>query len=739
MIAHIKKETGDIQSIQSHLQGTAELAGRFAAIFNNQSWGECLGYLHDIGKLSDEFQNYIRQFSEYEEGNIDEPIRKKGKVDHSSAGAILAKEVFGRFWPPLAYCVAGHHAGLLNWEPSLGYPGDMKSRLNKIDSLEKVRSRIISVMPQFKSPELPCGKEVKPEHMHMWIRMLFSCLVDADFLDTERFMTPESFQMRSRYNSLRELKDRFDLHMKTLSESAAATRVNSIRNQILQQCIAMGAERPGFFSITVPTGGGKTLASMAWALEHALKFNRSRIIFAIPYTSITAQTAAVYRKIFGSANVIEHHSNIDSESETQENKLASENWDAPIIITTNVQLFESLYAKKTSRCRKLHNIAESIIILDEAQMLPPDFLKPILGSLKALVENFGVSVLLSTATQPALTGKIGTGQNAFRGIDPASVMEIIPDNIEISEQLKRVNILLPEDVNEPVPMEKIADELGSYEQCLCIVNTRKECHSLYKLMPDDTLHLSRMMCVAHVNDVIAEIKSRLKEQLPVRVISTQLIEAGVDVDFPVVYRAIAGLDSVAQSAGRCNREGKLDGGKGLGIVKVFVSEKPVSKGLMSYGADTLKEFVSKEKGRDLLSPELFRRYFESYYAKVHDFDEGGIENLLVQNARAMKFQFAEAANSFRLIDDRGSKNILVAYSEGAELLELFKRKGPEPWLMRKLQQYSVTVNKGDFDELIRMQRIEQIHGIYIQADAWLYNSRTGLTYGDEWSEEILTI
>lgn len=742
-IGHIKiNDSGgfEVQELKNHLEGTARLAYSFAAKFQNEEWGRLLGLWHDLGKYSNEFQDYIKINSGYEEDD-----QKKPKTDHTSAGAIFAREILPQYWPPLAYCIAGHHAGLHNWLPELGISGDLSDRLKKQEFLDKIRALLPKDITEIQQLNLPTGKTLPQEQMHLWIRMLFSCLVDADYLDTERFMNPESFAKRGNYNTFKELKVLFDNHMATLLENSPLTDVNRIRNSVLEQCIKSGDMEPGFFSITVPTGGGKTLSSMAWALEHAAKFNekpeakykKSRIVFAIPYTSIITQTAQVYRNIFGDANVIEHHSNIDEEANSNERKLATENWDAPIIVTTNVQLFESLFANKSSRCRKLHNLANSIIILDEAQMLPPEFLKPILSVLKGLVENFGVSVLFSTATQPALAGKIGGfGQFSFNGIETDSVREIVPDYLQLANDLKRVEVQMPEDTNQPTEWAKIADELQRQKQVLCIVNTRKDCRELYNLMPEGTIHLSRMMCSAHVMDTIAEIKQLLKNGNPVRVISTQLIEAGVDIDFPVVYRAMAGLDSVAQSAGRCNREGKLNKEGELGLTKVFCTTKGTPPGLMRKGADTLIELLHLHKGKDFLDPSMFQQYFSLFYSRVQDFDKPKIENLLVQDAVQMKFQFATAARDFRLIDDKGAQNILVEYKIGADLINTLKSKGPEPWLMRKLQRYSVSVNVRDFEEIRKAGLIEQVHGCWVQAYEKLYNSKAGLMSNGEWLEEI---
>lgn len=735
-IAHIRKnnkEEHEFQLLTVHLEETAARAKSFADEFGNGNWGELIGLLHDIGKYSSDFQSYIRVNSGFEEND-----QLKPKTDHTSAGAILAKEKLPNlFWWPIAYCIAGHHAGLHNWVPEPGISGDLRNRLSKQEFLEKIRAAIPVDIIQLEKLNAPTGKSIPPEYMHLWVRMLFSCLVDADYLDTEHFMNPESSAKRGNYQSLSELKELLEIFMLNLSKSAPQSAINIIRNSVLEQCIKSGAKEPGFFSITVPTGGGKTLSSMAWALEHAVKYNKKRIIFAIPYTSIITQTAQVYQNIFGENNVIEHHSNIDEDASSKERKLATENWDAPIVVTTNVQLFESLHANRSSRCRKLHNLTNSIIILDEAQMLPPEFLKPILLVLKGLVKNFGVSVLFSTATQPTLTGVIGgTGLNAFTGIESASVREIVPDYKRLVSDLKRVNLQMPANPNNPTTLAEIANELPEYSQVLCIVNTRKDCRELYNLMPKGTIHLSRMMCSAHIMETIEEIKKRLKNDEPIRVISTQLIEAGVDIDFPVVYRAMAGLDSIAQSAGRCNREGKLNKEGKLGLTKVFCTNNGIPPGLMRSGADTLVELLHKFKGCDFFNPDIFNEYFTLFYSKVRNFDKPDIEYSLLTDANQMHFQFATAARDFKLIDDKGAQSILIAYKAGADLIKLFKRKGPEAWLMRKLQQYSVTVNARDFEEIRKAGLIEPVFGCWIQANEMLYNSNAGLMSNGEWLEEI---
>jgi CRISPR-associated endonuclease/helicase Cas3 len=735
-IAHVKSAsiagTFNIQDLVAHLEGVGNLASRFSDEFSNSEWGRSIGLWHDVGKYSETFQKYIRINSGYEDGQL------IGKIDHTSAGAIFAKGILPElFWQPMAYCIAGHHAGLHNWYPELGISGSLLERLAKQEMLDSIRLNINDKTFDYKKLNAPTGKALPPESIHLWIRMLFSCLVDADYLDTESFMNPESFENRGKYESLGSLKELFVNFMSHFAENSIVSDLNRIRNHVLSQCIQSGAQEPGFFSITVPTGGGKTLSSMAWALEHAVKFNKKRIIFAIPFTSIISQTVQVYRDIFGESNVIEHHSNLDDETISCESKLSVENWDAPIIVTTNVQLFESLFANRTSKCRKLHNLVNSIIILDEAQMLPPEFLKPILSTLKSLVDSFGVSVLFSTATQPVLTGTIGgTGKNAFKVIDSECIREIVPDFKLLTNELKRVNVQMPENIHKSMEWKDVADELIQYDQALCIVNTRKDCRLLFNQMPKDTIHLSRMMCSAHIMDVIAQIKERLKNGHSIRVISTQLIEAGVDIDFPVVYRALAGLDSIAQSAGRCNREGKLNKEGKLGLTKVFCPPQNTPLGLMRKGSDTLKEMVGMASFCNPLDPETFNQYFNLFYSKVQDFDKPKIKSLLWQDATQMKFQFATAARDFKLIDDRGSENILIEYKDGSNLIKLLKRKGPESWLLRKLQRYSVSVNARDFGKIHAAGLIEQIHGCWVQSYEKLYDNKVGIMSDGEWLEEI---
>ena len=736
-IAHIRTlevSSYAIHTLEDHLRGTAELAGGFAANFGNEDWGRVLGLWHDLGKYSGVFQEYIRINSGYE-GNG----QKRPKTDHTSAAAILAKEVFHGLWPPLSYCIAGHHSGLHNWYPEANIPGDLQSRLQKGEFLESIRQSLPPCYLDQSINTLPAGKRVSPDQLHLWIRVLFSCLVDADYLDTERFMKPEVFVRRAAINTLEDLSPVFFHYMEKLGANAKDSPVNSSRKRILADCMKAGELEPGFFSITVPTGGGKTLSSMAWALKHALSFKKKRIIVVIPYTSIITQTAQVFRSIFGTNNVIEHHSNLNEQDDSHERKLAAENWDAPIIVTTNVQFFESLFSNRTSRCRKLHNLVNSIVILDEAQMLPPEFLKPIISVLSGLVDYFGASVMFSTATQPVLSGNIGgSGKKAFIGIPKGKIREIVDQGSASSMAFKRVAITMPEDLESHVTWEAMASELVQYDQVLCVVNTRNQCRELFSLLPKGSIHLSRLMCSAHISDTIAIIRHSLDNGHVVRVVSTQLIEAGVDIDFPVVYRALSGLDSIAQCAGRCNREGSLNKSGNLGQTKVFVPPGTSPPGLIRKGIDTTRELVACSKGdsKDWLSAENFRQYFDLFFGRIADFDKADIDQYLCQESGQMRFQFASAAKYFNLIDDKGATAILVEYREGADLLNHLRKIGPESWLMRKLQRYAVSLNQHDFNEIRRAGLIEQLHGCWVQSYQGLYSSIAGIVIGEDWLNEV---
>ena len=513
------------------------------------------------------------------------------------------------------------------------------------------------------------------------------------------------------------------------AEQANPSPINRIRADVLRQCREKAAGPPGLYTLTVPTGGGKTLSSLAFGLEHAIQYGKRRIIYAIPYTSIIEQTANVFRDIFGNA-VLEHHSNLDSEKETTASRLAAENWDAPLIVTTNVQLFESLFAARTGRCRKLHNLVNSVILLDEAQLLPPAFLQPILDAMRLLIEHYGVTFVLCTATQPALSSRTdGHGKTWLHGLDSAT--EIVTGIEDLYRKLDRVTVSLPADWNAPGNWDEIASSIALHPSVLAIVNTRADCRELHRRMPAGTLHLSALMCGEHRSYVIQKIKEKLPHE-PVRVVSTQLIEAGVDVDFPVVYRALAGLDSIAQAAGRCNREGSQSG---KGKVIVFVPPKAAPAGLLRFGEDASKTILH-ECPDNLLAPELFSLYFERYYAKVgkDGLDKHGIQELLTKDAAQCQIQFRTAADRFHLIDEDGSVSVIVPYMnpenalrDSRPLITRLRAGELHRGLLRELQRYTVSVRNHDFLALCNSGDLEELApGLWTLKSDVAYHPELGL-------------
>jgi CRISPR-associated endonuclease/helicase Cas3 len=734
-IAHVRPDDlRTTHSLEQHLHAVARSAGDMSTEFGAGEWGRLAGLWHDLGKYSEDFQRYIRKSSGYEAHLVDSaPV----KVNHSSAGALHAQAVLSTLGLPLAYLIAGHHAGLPDWSPAEGEGNAALDNRLREDKQKGLLQKAIQEAPDellhqlAPSPSaIQAGRDGKG--LHLWIRMLFSCLTDADFLDTEAFMNAGKSQMRGGYPELATLLSQFDAWMKQMEQGAEKTPVNLLRANVLRQCREKATGEPGLYTLTVPTGGGKTLSSLAFALSHAVHHKKRRVVYAIPYTSIIEQTAEVFRGIYkGRDAVLEHHCNLASEKDSPKNRLATENWDAPLIVTTNVQLFESLFAARTSRCRKLHNLVNSVIILDEAQLLPPEYLQPILDVMRLLIEHYGVTFVLCTATQPALGSRQDSfGKTWLRG--PGDAKEIVPGTEELYRQLERVEVTLPQDLNSHGDWDEIADRVKQHESVLAIVNTRADCHELHRRMPPGTVHLSALMCGEHRSYVIKKIKEDLPHK-PVRVISTQLIEAGVDVDFPVVFRALAGLDSIAQAAGRCNREGKL-GRKGQ--VYVFVPPKQAPAGLLHFGEDACKAILH-ERPEKPLTPEFFNRYFTRYYKKVDSLDKYGIDRLLTQDAQHCRIQFRTAAEEFQLIDEDGSVSIIVPYAnpddasrDSRPLIARLRAGELDRDLLRQLQRFTVTVRKRDFCTLRKMGDIEEIvPDLWVLKNETAYSGDLGLIIG----------
>lgn len=722
-IAHTKKDpNGSLlppQTLEDHLDGVANKAEKFAAEFSSAAWGSALGVAHDVGKCREEWQKYILAKSE-------EDHSKEGlsRVQHSIHGAKLCEDLYGKgIGRVLSYCIAGHHTGLPDWSPAEGQgKAALSYRLSQIKDLSDIDILVQEKVKQAKPSQLP-WRFSQGLDVSLWIRMLFSCLVDADYLDTEAYMDPEKSKQRSGYCSISELLERLREHNQQLDKTAEDTPVNQIRREIRQKCIDAAQGPQGIFSLSVPTGGGKTLSSLTFALEHAKKHNLKRIIYVIPYTSIIEQNANVFKKALDEDQVIEHHSNFDDENAPLKLKLATENWDAPVVVTTSVQFFESLFAARPGRCRKLHNIAKSVVILDEAQLVPVDYLAPILETMQLLVDHYQVSFVISTATQPAFGENTSYGK-FFKGL--RDIREIMggPEEVKkLYDSLKRVQIQLPTDFHAVSNWGNIALELRNYKQVLCVVSDRKSCRQLHKLMPEGTYHLSALMCGQHRSDVIKEIKDKLDKKETVRVISTQLVEAGVDFDFPVVYRALAGLDSIVQAAGRCNREGKLESGK----VVVFVPPKKAPPGFLRKAAETTSNILASLRGEDPLNESIFKRYFAELYWKVNSLDAKDIISLLKPDPEDFGMFFRTAAERFCIIDDSQQKTILVRYGEGDKLIDTLKKHGPDRQLMRKLQRYTVNVYNEEFDLLLRRGSIEEVQpGIFALTSSVEYSKEIGL-------------
>jgi len=729
LIAHVaRRDDGSWatpQRLLDHLKNTATLAERFAAKFASGSWGKAAGLAHDAGKGREQWQKYLKKKSGYfdEEAHLE---GKPGKIPHAIHGAKLVEELCTKGWGRLlAYCIAGHHAGLPDWSPANGTgPASLQYQLAQCKGIDEIEESIIREIKDAK-PAMPPWKFAPGLDAALWIRMLYSALVDADFLDTEAYMDAERAALRGNYCSIVELLERFNNYIADLDKGAENTKVNEIRRSIRAKCVKAAADKQGIFSLTVPTGGGKTLSSLAFALEHAVKYNLDRIIYVIPYTSIIEQNADVFRNAIGADQVVEHHSNLEESDATPKSRISSENWDAPLIVTTSVQFFESLFAAKSSRCRKLHNIARSVIVLDEAQLVPADFLFPILATMQLLVDHYGVTLVISTATQPAFNERQING-NKFPGLK--GVKEIIGDDKEINllyKSLERYRVEFPQDLRTRSNWQDIAEELQKFEQVLCVVSDRKSCRELHSLMPRGTYHLSSLMCGQHRSEVIATIKEKLKNGEPVRVISTQLVEAGVDLDFPVVYRAFAGLDSIAQAGGRCNREGRLPE---KGRVVVFVPPRQPPMGILRKAAETTANILVT-RPENPLQPGMFTQFFSELYWKINSLDREGIMSLLdpLENDKnECSISFRTAAEKFKLIDE-STRAILVPYQEGQSLIEMLKANGPDRWLLRKLQRYTVNIYNNEFEQLLKRESIFEVSpGIYALVSSAEYSNDTGL-------------
>ncbi|MTI15921.1 CRISPR-associated helicase Cas3' [Rhodobacteraceae bacterium RKSG542] len=665
----------DWEPLSIHLQNVVDAASRNATVFGAGNLGAIAGYLHDLGKLKPAFQAKLRG--------------AKNDEGHSGEGARFAVEHLPPIAKLLAYGIAGHHAGLANGlEPSEFKPHTPLTE--RIKAAEKLELPVWLSLPNVELP--PCFTNLEAEQFpfaaQFFTRMLFSALVDADFIETERFYSPQI--ERQWTGKLADLRVTLDQRLADFEPPAADDTVNQARAKVLQSAKEKAKECPGFFSLTVPTGGGKTLSSLKFAMDHAVQHKLRRVIYVAPFTSIIEQTADVFREALGDEDaILEHHSSFEFDEIADENKaeklkLAAQNWDRPVVVTTAVQLFESLYANRPAKCRKLHNLAGSVIVLDEAQSLPIHLLRPCLAALKELVRGYGCSVVLCTATQPALYSE--QGFLAPEALSIASTREIAPNPAQLFTQLKRVEV---RNIGA-MTNEQLVDALRG--RCaLVIVNSKKQARALFDhLKGEGVFHLSTNMTARHRRAVLEEIRLRLKGGKRTLVISTALVEAGVDLDFPEVWRALAGVDSIAQAAGRCNREGKLE----RGILHVFEPEDtftpPPEIALNAQKAqDVLKNYS------DPLTPEAIEAYFrELYWSRNQDMDSHHILDKISRCGSELNFNFADMAAHMRLIQDYTVPLIIGGgpYGLGEDARSQLFHSPHAGSIARLMQRYSVQVS-----------------------------------------------
>lgn len=687
-------EQPEAQSLYGHLAGVARHSAAFAAAFDSEPFGTWLGWWHDAGKVAPDVQAYIRGETPTQRG-----------PDHSSAGML---EAWTRL-PFLAAIIGGHHSGLDDRDV-------VKARVEKKQVEERVVAAHALAARLFPADiGSPTPRDVpdfvrrgtaaeQQRRLAFWQRMLHSALVDADRLDTEAHWNPATAALRETESpSLEALRDALEADQERLMADAADTPVNRLRAEVYRACLAAASRAPGFFSLTVPTGGGKTRSVLAFALRHALRHRQRRVVAALPYTSIIEQNATVYRSILGPGAVLEHHSNVQprqarpDEDEDELDRtitLAAENWDAPVVVTTTVQLFESLFARNNTRLRKLHRLARSVIVLDEAQTLPPNLLVPTLEALRFLVEDYGCTVVFCTATQPAFDRPYGDPEYGahFAGFD---IREIVPDPDAVYTALRRVQYDLQTDTLWS--WADVAAEMRSAPQALAVVNTVKDAQALFStLNHPHAFHLSTRLCPAHRRRVLAEVHRRLEVGKPVYLVATQVVEAGVDISFPLVLRALGPLDSLIQAAGRCNREGILPQ---PGRVVIFEpTEGGLPPGAYAAGKKQTVKLIEEARlqGHDfaelLHTPALPPRYFRHLYP-TQNLDKHDILKL------EQKQSFREVAHRYRFIEE--TVGVVVPYTASPDyardcetVLRRITQRG-EAWRTdwRTLQPFTVNLRQ----------------------------------------------
>ena len=712
-LAHSDKENGLKQTVLEHAIGTANCAEKFASSFTVPIYGKILGLYHDIGKFSKEFQNYLLY------GGV------KGSVDHTGAGSIeIFKTGLNSKNPTfflLAMCIAGHHGGLpdMGDNPKTSEKGTLLYRLNNSSFPDCAVYK--EYLPSIKSEDVPdITKNLTAAFAQMfYVRMLYSCLVDADYLDTETFLADKTV-LRNGFIDITKMKLLVDEYTSKFDPSSSA--LNKMRCELLKQCKDAGSDNKqihkNLYTLTIPTGGGKTLSSLSFALNRAVLTGRQRIIYVIPYTSIIEQNAGVFKGIVGKNNVVEHHMNVvyDDTDGSNRKKLATENWDAPLIVTTNVQFIESIFANKPSKCRKLHNIANSIIIFDEAQMLPEDYLLPCVEVIKELTEHYNCCVVLCTATQPSLDKFFDN-----------KALEIIDKPKFYYDVFKRTKIKILGKLTK----SELAAKLKKYSQVLCIVGTKRKAQQIFELLKEEknVYHLSTNMYPAHRKRILEEVRVKLKNGEVCRVISTSLIEAGVDVDFPTVYKEMDALDSIVQAAGRCNREGKRNVEDSI----VYVFELEGNSNKLRLLEKQVTENILQEY-EDISSPEAITAYFNKLHVLLaENLDKRKIFEFLKHGRQ--RFYFKTIASMVKIINDN-TKSIFIPFDSNAKIIEQELRSGARTKeLMRKMGAYCVNIYyqadnihlESAYEKLLHNNKIEILdENITILVDDKVYDNKIGL-------------
>ncbi len=727
----------DWQPLKVHLRNVANLAKEFGRPLGIEAEAELAGLLHDLGKYRTEFQQYLR-------GQCQSSL----ETQHSAFGAAWAFDCANREdrLGATAFAIAGHHAGLHDM-------GDLQPLVNSSSRVETARELLQLLISE--TGPIPLIPEraawIKDAHSSdLYFRLLFSCLVDADRLDTACWPDPP---MQDRLLDARRLLEMAMIERDRKNSANPDSPLKTLRNRIFDTCFDQAGLPQGFFSLTVPTGGGKTLSSMIFALAHAEHHSLRRIIVVIPYLSIIEQNAAEYRRIFGNDVVLENHSSVlpepdESEDEKSRLELVTENWDAPVIVTTSVQFLESLFAASPSRCRKLHRIPRSVVIFDEVQTLPSHLLAPTFSVFRELQRNYGVSFVFCSATQPAFRR---TGSLPADFFSAKELRELAPDPPSLFRQLRRVDYHLPNS-DETLDWPELADRLAAVQQVLCVVNLTRHAakvwEQLKRHLPDDEvpIHLSAAMCPQHRLELIHGIREQLKAGKPCRVISTQLIEAGVDVDFPVVWRALGPLDSIVQVAGRCNREGRLAAGQ-MHVFRPVDHKLPpgVYQSATDQTAITLASLGSHDQATERLAtdPQLFAQYFQSLYQVIPTDYARRDENTIQEDHS--KLRFRQVARKARVIEDAGQP-VIVPFKEGRSLVEGIRGRLPvsgQPRFtrddLRRLQRFMVSVHTNKFQRMLGLKQIRPLLPnleLYVLDDGF-YHPDLGLVIDNRPLEDYL--